>query len=155
MNHEITLQCTLYTALRLQVPFCTSCCATASEASYHNSNCNATAAAAATVYGCCYCYCALFTQGKTRIVEAANEVIGRGYSAIYYLNSTGQYNLASSVLRLHNGTFEPDVELPRTDWLDKLRFDEGWYNDGSASASADMKLRSARYIMSANVSTLA
>jgi hypothetical protein len=56
------------------------------------------------------------------------------------------------VLRLRNGTFEPDVALPRTDWLDALRFNTDWYADGSASASADMKLRSSRYIMSANVS---
>jgi hypothetical protein len=56
------------------------------------------------------------------------------------------------VLRLRNGTFEPDVELPRTDWLDALRFNTEWYADGTASASADMKMRSSRYIMSANVS---
>jgi hypothetical protein len=56
------------------------------------------------------------------------------------------------VLRLRNGTFEPDVLLPRTDWLDALRFNTEWYADGTASASADMKLRNSRYIMSANVS---
>jgi hypothetical protein len=55
------------------------------------------------------------------MVEQTNEVIGRGYSAVYYLNSTGQYVIAASVLRLASGLYEPDVRLPQTNWLDDLR----------------------------------
>jgi hypothetical protein len=55
------------------------------------------------------------------MVEKTNEVIGRGYSAVYYLNSTGHYVIAASVLRLANGEYEPDVRLPQTNWLEDLR----------------------------------
>jgi hypothetical protein len=55
------------------------------------------------------------------MVESTNEVIGRGYSAVYYLNSTGHYVIAASVLRLPSGQYEPDVTLPETEWLEDLR----------------------------------
>jgi hypothetical protein len=38
---------------------------------------------------CCCC----------RTLQTSNEIINRGYSAVYYLNSTGHYVLAASVLR--------------------------------------------------------
>jgi hypothetical protein len=72
---------------------------------------------------------------------------------VYYLNSTGAYVLASSVLKLHNGTLEVDVPLPSTDWLEVLRNNQEWLIDVSTSATRAMKLRHQRYVMSARCMT--
>jgi hypothetical protein len=85
--------------------------------------------------------------------QTANAVIGRGYSAVYYLNSTGAYVLASSVLKLHNGTLEVDVPLPGTNWLEVLRNNQEWLIDVSTSATRAMQLRHHRYVMSARCMT--
>jgi hypothetical protein len=51
-------------------------------------------------------------------MQTANEILSRGYSAVYYLNSTGQYNIAASVLRKQNfegkdsQKYTVDVALP-------------------------------------------
>jgi uncharacterized membrane protein len=68
----------------------------------------ATAAAAAVVH----------------VLQTANDIIDRGYSAVYYLNSTGHYVLAASVLRtlshaqaaasvIPTSEYEVDVPLER------------------------------------------
>jgi hypothetical protein len=53
--------------------------------------------------------------------QTANDIIDRGYSAVYYLNSTGHYVLAASVLRKlsnteviagANATSEYEVDVP-------------------------------------------
>jgi hypothetical protein len=90
-------------------------------------------------------------NGKTTIVERANDVISRGYSANYYTNSTGDIVLAASVLRLANGSFEVDTELPTTTWLNKLRYSKEWTRV-PVSVSAYMQLNGERYLMSAHVS---
>jgi hypothetical protein len=72
---------------------------------------------------------------------------------VYYLNSTGAYVLASSVLKLHNGTLEVDVPLPSTDWLEVLRNNQEWLIDVSTSATRAMQLRHHRYVMSARCMT--
>jgi hypothetical protein len=52
-------------------------------------------------------------------MQTANEILSRGYSAVYYLNSTGQYELAASVLRKQklkrkdSQKYTVDVALPR------------------------------------------
>jgi hypothetical protein len=68
---------------------------------------------------------------------------------VYYLNSTGAYVLASSVLKLQNGSLEVDVPLPSTNWLETLRNNQEWLIDVSASATHTMGLRHVRYVMSA------
>eukprot|EP00953_Heterococcus_sp_UTEX-ZZ885_P041872 21328-Heterococcus_DN1.PRE.6 len=88
-------------------------------------------------------------NGKTKIVERANDVISRGYSAIYYTNSTGDMVLGASVLRLNKGSFEVDVELPTTTWLDKLRYSKEWTRV-PVSVSAYMHLNGGKYLMSAH-----
>jgi hypothetical protein len=90
-------------------------------------------------------------NGKTKIVERANDVISRGYSANYYTNSTGDIVLAASVLRLNNGSFEVDIELPTTAWLDELRYNKEWTRV-PVSVSAYMRLNGQKYLMSAHVS---
>jgi hypothetical protein len=53
------------------------------------------------------------------VMQTANEILSRGYSAVYYLNSTGHYNVAASVLRKQklkgkeSQKYTADVALPR------------------------------------------
>jgi hypothetical protein len=46
-------------------------------------------------------------------------MVGGGYSALYFFNSTMNYQLAQSVLRVGSTSefnFEVDLELPDTAW---------------------------------------
>jgi hypothetical protein len=57
--------------------------------------------------------------GKTRIVERSNKMVGGGYSAIYFFNSTMQYQMVQGVLRTGSTkefNFDVDVEMPHTSW---------------------------------------
>ena len=87
--------------------------------------------------------------GKSFITEVQNDIVRRGYSAIYYFNSTQHYQLAQSALRLHDGSIEVDVPLSETQWLDKLRLSQDWVHDDHLSITHDMEIRGKRYIVSA------
>jgi hypothetical protein len=54
--------------------------------------------------------------GKTGVVERSNKMNGGGYSAIYFYNSSGEYQLASAVLRLPGGGMAVDVDMPHKQW---------------------------------------
>ncbi|KAG5190183.1 hypothetical protein JKP88DRAFT_299436 [Tribonema minus] len=69
-------------------------------------------------------------NGKTRTLERANKMAGgRGYSAVYFYNSTSQYQMASALMRVKGGLFDLDVPLPETAWLDTLRKSVDWHID--------------------------
>lgn len=55
-------------------------------------------------------------NGETRTVERANKMVGRGYSAIYFYNSTRQYQMAAGIMRTAGTLFDVDVPLPETAW---------------------------------------
>ncbi|KAG5176341.1 hypothetical protein JKP88DRAFT_249450, partial [Tribonema minus] len=74
-------------------------------------------------------------NGKTRTVERANKMLGHGYTAIYFYNSKGAYQLATGIMRQGDGLFDVDVELPSTAWLDKLRLSRDWIMDDHAAVS--------------------
>jgi hypothetical protein len=95
-------------------------------------------------------------NGKTKIVEQAFEMTSSktGYSAIYYYNSTNQYQLAASVLGLSNGSLTVDVELPSTEWLNELRLSDLWIADDKLTVTTRAKLHGSRYVVSARCVTL-
>eukprot|EP00611_Tribonema_gayanum_P004132 TRINITY_DN13326_c0_g1_i1.p1 TRINITY_DN13326_c0_g1~~TRINITY_DN13326_c0_g1_i1.p1 ORF type:complete len:940 (-),score=218.52 TRINITY_DN13326_c0_g1_i1:433-3252(-) len=91
-------------------------------------------------------------NGKTRIVERANKMASHGYTAIYYYNSNGTYQLAAGIMRSADGAFDVDVELPATNWLDKLRLSERWLTDDHAAVTTRLNFAQygdASYVISA------
>ncbi|KAG5184511.1 hypothetical protein JKP88DRAFT_289857 [Tribonema minus] len=79
-------------------------------------------------------------NGKTKVLESANDIIGHGYSAIYYLNSKGEYQLASSVFTNDAHADAPvdvDRALPQTAWLDELRGSSAWKTSELTSVTSD------------------
>jgi hypothetical protein len=92
----------------------------------------------------------IMTSGKTWIPESSN--LGRGYSAVYYLNSTGYFNIAASVLYVSNDTLVVDIPLPQVDWLNALRYNTEWLQSSLTHATAKLKLSGQSYVMSAQVS---
>ncbi|KAG5190184.1 hypothetical protein JKP88DRAFT_299437, partial [Tribonema minus] len=79
--------------------------------------------------------CDVAPQGKTRILERANKMVAHGYSAVYFYNSTSQYQMAAGIMRTHGTLFDIDVPLPHTDWLDELRLSTDWHTDDHFTAS--------------------
>ncbi|KAG5186007.1 hypothetical protein JKP88DRAFT_288787 [Tribonema minus] len=92
-------------------------------------------------------------NGKTRIPEMANRVARQGYSAVYYYDSNGQYQLASSVLLQPDGTLAVDIPLASTDWLDALRTDADWLTNGLAAVTAEQDVGGRRHVVSAHCQT--
>lgn len=89
-------------------------------------------------------------NSKTRIVETTSDMIGHGYSAIYYWSpSSSSYTLAASVLRHSDGTLQVDVELPSKDWLEELRLSSEWLSNDHATVSKQLAILGQQYIVSA------
>ena len=89
--------------------------------------------------------------GKARIPEVALEVIGDGYTAIYYLNSTGQYTMATSLLRQSDGSISADVYMPSTTWLESLRHSKLWTVKPETAAFTKSQIGSRKMYLSAQV----
>eukprot|EP00611_Tribonema_gayanum_P022998 TRINITY_DN4733_c0_g1_i1.p1 TRINITY_DN4733_c0_g1~~TRINITY_DN4733_c0_g1_i1.p1 ORF type:complete len:932 (-),score=372.03 TRINITY_DN4733_c0_g1_i1:455-3250(-) len=93
-------------------------------------------------------------NGKTRIVERSNKMVGRGWSGIYFYNSTRQYQMAVAVIRIGDDSqfnFEVDVELPATKWLDQLRLSREWITNDQYTVHAQIKwpAKGGRWVFSA------
>ena len=86
------------------------------------------------------------------IPEDALDTVGRpGFSAVYYLNSTGAYVLATSLLRLKDGTALADVPLASTDWLEELRYNDLWYQITPTAVTAKASLQGVSMAFAAQV----
>jgi hypothetical protein len=94
---------------------------------------------------CLNCFCVLLYC--THICRAAG--LKFGYSALYYMNSSSQYVLATSAMHTDKGTLVVDIGIPRTDWLEGLRYDRRWLIDSRIAVTERMKMRGREYIMSA------
>lgn len=69
------------------------------------------------------------------------------------MNSTSQYALATSAMHTAKGTLLMDIEIPRTDWLEELRYDTRWLIDSRTATTERMKMHGHEYIMSARYVT--
>jgi hypothetical protein len=65
------------------------------------------------------------------------------------MNSSSQYVLATSAMHTDKGTLVVDIGIPRTDWLEGLRYDRRWLIDSRIAVTERMKMRGREYIMSA------
>jgi hypothetical protein len=108
-----------------------------------------------------YCY-AHTRAGKTFIPESTTHAIGRGYSAVYYYNKNAslaaarpedRYTLASSVMRLHNGSLAVDVPLSSVQWLEQLRTNGQWLQNAHYAVTSEQHIAGRRYIVSAQCQT--
>ncbi|KAG5185224.1 hypothetical protein JKP88DRAFT_255042 [Tribonema minus] len=91
-------------------------------------------------------------NGKTRAVELGNSMSAHGYTAIYYFSEDRTYQMATGIIRSADGTFEVDVPMPATEWLDKLRQTKEWLNDNHYAVTTHANFRqygNARFVLSA------
>jgi hypothetical protein len=89
---------------------------------------------------------------KLCAIPCGNTGLASGYSALYYMNSTSQYALATSAMHSDKGTVLMDIEIPRTDWLERLRYDRRWFIDSRTAVTERMKMHGRDYILSARYS---
>lgn len=88
-------------------------------------------------------------DGKTKMSERTNEVLGSGYSALYHLNLKGEYQIAHSAFTEKNGSFTMDIPLPETSWLDSLRDNTRWREDATVHAHTRATIRGKSLVISA------
>lgn len=92
-------------------------------------------------------------NSKTKIAETSNSIAGHGYSAMYFYNTTGQYQMANGLLRHDDDSLEVDVEMPETDWLEEGRLNNHFVDDDQATLSTYMKIQGDTHVVSARCIT--
>ena len=102
------------------------------------------------------CHCRLLAgdiiNGKPESLAVTQTLLQQGYTAIYYLDSAGHYQIAVSLLQHANGTQVADTRMPSTDWLEDLRYNSLWYQQSPVAATTRGNIGGQHLFLAAQVS---